>query len=155
VLKEIRVFKDMWSTTSIPQIGIQKNGKKVFIPPMKFQLPLARCVYGLSEYNSISLRVSPEFTSFYRTIEQTIGIIEPWNSALVNDIIRFKIDESTWIFNKNGELEPIQNIQNAYQDEFIRCIIEIQGTYTYKGKSGLVIKCLQFMHDECEFIEDV
>jgi hypothetical protein len=113
--------------------------------PLRFQLPEGLCVNGLSEYNQISIEVSPEFQTWFRSLEAHIGVKEPWNSILNEGFLNLKLDESAQVFDSDKKLT---NERTQFQGCMIKCIIEICGLYFFKDTYGLTCRVYQLLSSE-------
>jgi hypothetical protein len=127
--------------------------------PFRFQIPAGLCVWGLSEYNSLSLETDEEFRTWFQELEEAIGTPEPFSSNMRDDLLRIKLDEYTQVFDSNRQLDLTERIEGAFRGHVLKCIMEVSGMYYFNGTYGLTCKIYQMLvedqHepvDECAFI---
>ena len=129
-----------------------KNGRRSFTyhnEPLRFQLPESKCIFGLSEYNSLSLRMNDDFIEWYGGLERSLNTgCEPWSSALSNDLLRIKVDQNTWVFDKTKQIDESDLYPERFQGYTIKCIIELCGIYYFKNNYGFTIKTYQLLYDD-------
>lgn len=127
--------------------------------PFRFQIPAGLCVWGLSEYNSLSLETTDEFRTWFQELEEAIGTPEPFSSNLREDLLRIKIDDYTQVFDSERRLDLTERREGSFRDCVLKCIMEVSGMYYFNGTYGLTCKIYQMLvedqHepvDECAFI---
>jgi hypothetical protein len=114
--------------------------------PLRFQIPSARCQYGLGQYNTLSLDFSEHqsFINWFGDLEAAIGAPEPFNSNMKNEILRIKVDDSTLFFDwENKMQEPVDLREGLWSNSEIRCIIDISGVYFFNDVYGLTCRMYQ------------
>ena len=89
----------------------------------------------------------PAFIQWYRDLENSFDK-ENWNTSLSGDTLKIKVDQNTWIFNKNKEIDESDLTDNRFQGYTIKCIIEISGVYFFKDMYGFLMRAYQLMYIE-------
>jgi len=124
-----------------------------FKEPLRFQIPDSMCIYGLSRYSErddykISLSIdNQEFIDWFGKLENCFKRT-PWSSTLSSGTIKLKVDPASWIFNKNREIDEADLCDDKFQGYTVKCIVEINGVYHFKGFYGFLIRTYQLMYIE-------
>ncbi|NBS71497.1 hypothetical protein EBT31_21695 [bacterium] len=153
-----------WNEVDFSQIEKKdgRAGRQSFLyngKPFRFQIPEARCVWGLSEYKSVSMEMDEEFQNWFQTLEKHIGKPEPFSSNLRDGLLRVKLDEYTQVFDSDRKLDLRERTEGAFRDCKLKCIMEVSGMYYFNGTYGLTCRIYQMLwseaevQDECAFID--
>lgn len=145
----------LWSEFNLDSIVKEEcaRNKIKFREPLKFQIPEGLCI-GSSRFSEqddlkLSLKIhDKDFIKWYGDLEKSMNKT-PWNSLLSGDVLKVKIDSSTWIFDSERN---IQEDVEEFQGYTIKCIIEISGVYFFKDFYGFLMRAYQLMYlkgDEC------
>lgn len=145
------------------QIDAGRGGRTKFSydgKPFKFQIPESRCVWGLSEYKSLSIQMEPDFIEWWRKLEEYIDPPDPYSSSIRDDTLRIKLDEYTQVFDSKRQVDIRERNEGDFRGAMLKCIIEVSGMYYFNGTYGLTCRIYQLLqsdakveHCECEFID--
>lgn len=114
--------------------------------PLRFQIPVGKCPYGLGSFNTMSIDFSENqsFINWFGDLETAIGAPEPFNSNMKGEILRIKVDDSTLVFDwSNNMQEPIELREGLWPDSEIVCIMDISGIYFFNDVYGLTCRVYQ------------
>jgi len=141
----------LWSAVDLTKLLLEPGrGQRQKISydgkPFRFQLPECKCVDGLSEYNQMTVEVPVEFADWFESLEEYIGIHQPWKSVMNDGYMTLKIDDSTQIFDADKKLTHATEFQGC----MIKCILEVSSIYFFKDTYGLTCRIYQLLSSEPE-----
>ena len=150
----------LWNEVDFTKLHIElgRAGRRKFTydgKPFRFQIPESRCVWGLSEYKSLSLEMDDEFVTWWGELEEYVDTPDPYSSSIRDGVLRIKIDEYSQIFNSDRELDVQERAEGDFQGCSVKCIMEVSGMYYFNGTYGLTCRIYQMLYvklDECAFI---
>lgn len=151
-----------WHEVDFSQIEKKdgRTGRQSFTysgKPFRFQIPTGRCVWGLSEYNSLSLDTTEEFREWFGSLEDAIGKPEPFSSNIRDELLRIKVDDYTQVFDSERRLDLSERREGSFRDCVLKCIMEVSGMYYFNGTYGLTCRIYQMLVEdqsepECSFM---
>jgi hypothetical protein len=117
--------------------------------PLRFQIPRGMCTWGVSAYKSFQVDLSnQEFMTWWRDLETQLCSQEPFNSNLkINQSgtpsLRLKIDEATYIFDKNSKQVTPEIKEGLFRVQEVSCLVDVESTYFFNGTWGLTCRASQ------------
>lgn len=146
----------MWSSIDTSQIEIIQVRKTSFVyksKPLQFQIPRGFCKYGVGSFKSFQVQIDDlRFIEWYQQLEKQLCTSEPFASNLKDNILRIKIDDSTFVFDKDKNQEIPEIVEGLFQGDSVSCMITIDSSYFYNDIYGLVVKAKQvrYYHTDIE-----
>jgi len=137
-----------WHEIDLDGIGIQTIGSRTRLSyesgPLRFQIPRGYTRYGVGQYKSITIsNLEPKFLDWWRKLEDKILPTQPLKSCLGDYGLRAKVDDTTLVFNSESKFVADEHFEGYLRDLDLSCILEIEGTYLYKGVWGASVKAHQ------------
>ena len=127
----------------IQVIPVGKDGKVKF-KNLRFQIPRGVCMWGVSAFKSLQVDIAvPEFLEWWKDLEATLCIQEPFNSNLKLNSLRVKVDGSTYFFDENSKQVNPDIVEGMLRGQELTCLVEIDGTYFFNGVWGLIVRASQ------------
>ena len=118
--------------------------------PLRFQVPLGMCTWGVSGYKSFQIELTdPNFIQWWRSLEAQLcpvasgGPSPPFNSNLKEGVLRIKIDDAVYIFDQNSKQINPDVKEGLFRGQELSCLIDVDSTYFYNGNLGLTIRAYQ------------
>jgi hypothetical protein len=140
-----------WSdvdTSTLVYAGKRGGGTKVTQAdgsPLRFQIPTARVMYnGLSDFKSMTLEMSPEFTHWWNeTIDEIASGSTPFRSNIKDNGLRVKVDQLTQFFDEQKKSVFPAIEEGTLKGDILSCIIEVSGVYFFQEVYGLTVRAHQ------------
>ena len=117
--------------------------------PLRFQVPRGMCTWGVSAYKSFQIDLSNQkFMDWWRALErqllpQVMDGGAPFNSNLKGATLRIKIDEATYIFDKESTQVSPEVREGLFRGQELSCLIDVESSYFYNGNWGLTVRAYQ------------
>jgi hypothetical protein len=163
-ISDILFIMVFWNEINVREIDWTPSGKeegrwkyKLGDGPLRFQIPRGECTWGVNAYKSLQIsNFDPKFIEWWKELENQLCPQEPFNSNMKNGSLRLKIDESTYIFDKNSKQITPDIEEGLFKGQDLSCLIDIDSNYFFKGVWGLTvrvfqIKCYGSLEPESEF----
>jgi hypothetical protein len=137
----------LWSEldkNSIESIPSGKEPGKCKYKGARFQIPRGLCKWGVTAYKSMQVDISNlEFIDWWRDLESSLCSLEPFNSNLKLMTLRVKVDEATYIFDKNSKQILPEVREGLFHGQELSCLIDVEGNYFFNGAWGLMVRASQ------------
>jgi len=112
--------------------------------PLRFQVPRGMCTWGVSAYKSFTIEFSDEeFINWWKNLESMLCTREPFTSNMRLSSLRVKIDESTYVFDKESHQVSPEVKEGLFRGQELSCIIDIDSNYFYNENWGLTVRAYQ------------
>lgn len=143
-----------WSEVDVTQIEAtqtrqEKSKYSLNGGPLRFQAPRGMCTWGVSAYKSFQIDISNQkFMDWWRALErqllpQVLDGTAPFNSNLKGATLRIKVDEATYIFDKESKQVSPEVREGLFRGQELSCLIDIESSYFYNGNWGLTVRAYQ------------
>jgi hypothetical protein len=84
------------------------------------------CTWGVSAYKSFNVDISnEEFINWWKNLESLLCPREPFTSNMKAGSLRLKIDESTYVFNKDSKQVSPDIKEGLFRDQELSCMIDV------------------------------
>lgn len=112
--------------------------------PFRFQVPRARCIWGVSQYKSMNIEIrNREFITWWRALEAHLCPQDQFNTNLKDGSLRLKVDDAIYVFDENSKQVCPEVKEGLFRGVDVQCIIDIDSTYFYNGNWGLTVRIYQ------------
>jgi hypothetical protein len=130
-----------WHEIDLDRITIHTTGSRTRLSyesgPLRFQIPRGYTRYGVGQYKSVTIsNLEPKFLDWWRKLEAKIMPLQPNKPCLGEYGLRVKVDDTTLIFNSESKFIADEHVEGFLRDLDLSCILDIEGTYLYKGVWG-------------------
>jgi hypothetical protein len=133
-----------WSEIDETQIEVATGARIKFSiggGPLRFQIPRGVTEWGVGSYKSLQVTVHDEsFIEWFQKLERTLCPGEPYKSNLTGHQFRIKVDDRTLVFDQDAKFVTDEIREGFLKGKSVSCIIDIDGSYFYKGTWGLSIR---------------
>lgn len=122
--------------------------------PLRFQVPRGMCTWGVSAYKSFTIEFSDEeFINWWKNLESMLCTREPFTSNMRLSSLRVKIDESTYVFDKESHQVSPEVKEGLFRGQELSCIIDIDSNYFYNENWGLTVRAYQVRYYGSDVLE--
>ena len=137
-----------WHEIDLDRISIQATGTRTRLSyesgPLRFQIPRGYTRYGVGQYKSITIsNLEPKFLEWYKALEDKFLTLKSVKGNMTEYGLRIKGDDTTLIFNSESKFVADEHVEGFLRDLDLSCIVDVEGTYVYKGVMGLTLRAHQ------------
>jgi hypothetical protein len=137
-----------WHEIDLGKIETQTSGTRTKVAyesgPLRFQIPRGYTRYGVGQYKSLTVsNLEPKFVQFYQDLEKHLMGDKQFKSNMTEYGLRIKVDDTTLVFNSESKFVADEHVEGFLRDLDLSCIVDIEGTYLYKGTWGITLRAHQ------------
>ena len=137
-----------WHEIDVNKIESHPNGTRTRLSyesgPLRFQIPRGYTRYGVGQYKSITIsNLEQKFLDWYKALEEKFLTLKSVKGNMTEYGLRIKVDDTTLVFNSESKFVAEEHVEGFLRDLDLSCIVDVEGTYVYKGVMGLTLRAHQ------------